>query len=376
MQEHHDLLDALNRDISLKEKLVHAHEVVKRYFPYIARIAVTIYDLKTTALNSYLHSGEESSPSDHEQAYMQDTPNLQTLVKQGQPRVITNMLTQEGGETNHPPRIGRHGYAASYTMPMFNKGTILGFIFFNSHEPDSFEPEDLNQLDIFGHLISLMVINELTSVNTLTAALKTTGQITHLRDPETGSHLDRMSRYARLIATALAKTHNLDDDFIEHIFLFSPLHDIGKIGIPDEILLKKGKLTKEEYLVMRGHVTKGREIIDDLLANFGLETIEHVDILRNIAQYHHEAVNGTGYPEGRSKDTIPLEARIVGVADVFDALTSHRPYKEAWTNDAAFTWLQQVAGVQLDSACVNALINNVQEVEKIQELFAEDIYGM
>ncbi len=376
MQEHHDILDALNKDIPLKEKLAHAHGVVKRYFPYIARIAVTIYDLKTTALNSYLHSGDEDTLPDHEQAYLNDAPNLQSLVKQGQPRVITNMLTQEGEETDHAPRIGRHGYAASYTMPMFNKGTILGFIFFNSHEADSFESEDLNQLDIFGHLISLMVINEITSMNTLTAALKTSGQMTHLRDPETGSHLDRMSRYARLIATALEKTHHLDDDFIEHIFLFSPLHDIGKIGIPDEILLKKGKLTKEEYLIMRGHVTKGREIIDDLISNFGLETIENVDILRNIAQYHHEAVNGSGYPEGRSYDTIPLEARIVAVADVFDALTSRRPYKEAWSNEEAFAWLKQVAGVQLDSDCVNALINNVQEVERIQELFAEDIYGM
>ena len=375
MDIHHDILDALNRDIPLKEKLVHAHEVIKRYFPHIARIAVTIYDLKTTALNSYLHSGEESSFSEHEQTYLQDAPNLQALIKQGQPRVITNMLTQEEGQTNHPPRIGRYGYAASYTMPMFNKGTLLGFVFFNSHEPDSFKPEDLNQLDIFGHLISLMVINELASISTLTAALKTTGQITHLRDPETSSHLDRMSRYARLIATALAKTHNLDDDFIGHIFLFSPLHDIGKIGVPDEILLKKGKLTKEEYLIMRGHVTKGREIINDLLINFGLETIEHVEILRNIAQYHHEAINGTGYPEGRSEETIPLEARIVAVADVFDALASHRPYKEAWTNDAAFAWLQQMAGVQLDRDCVNALINNVEEVESIQRHFKEDIYG-
>ena len=307
---------------------------------------------------------------------MEDAPNLQALIGQGQPRVITNMLTEENEQADHPPRIGRHGYATSYTMPMFNKGKLLGFIFFNSHDSDAFEPEELNQLDIFGHLISLMVINELASVRTLAAALKTTGHISHIRDPETGSHLDRMSRYARLIATVLADTHNLDDDFIEHIFLFSPLHDIGKIGVPDEILLKKGKLTKEEYMIMRNHVKKGREIIDDLLANFGLEAIEHVDMLRNIAQYHHEAVNGTGYLEGRNENAIPLEARIVAVADVFDALTSRRPYKEAWTNDAAFAWLQQLAGVQLDKDCVNALINKKQEVQKIQQHFREDIYGM
>ena len=375
MRKHQDILEALNQDIPLKEKIIHAHKVTKRYFPYVARIAITLYDMKTSALNAYLHSGEESSLPGHEHGYLRDAPNLQTLLEQGQPSVITNMVTQEEGKANHPPRIGRHGYASSYTMPMFNKGTLIGFIFFNSHELDVFETEDLNHLDIFSHLISLMVINELTSINTLTAALKTTGQITHLRDAETGSHLDRMSRYAKLIATELAETHNLDDDFIEHVFLFSPLHDIGKIGIPDEILLKKGKLTAEEIMIMRGHVQKGREIIDGLLANFGLETIEHVDMLRNIAEYHHEAINGTGYPKEHKGNAIPLEARIVAVADVFDALTSHRPYKEAWTNDDAFAWLQQVAGVQLDSDCVTALINNVEEIGSIQHRFKEDIYG-
>ncbi|ALP52956.1 phosphohydrolase [Candidatus Tenderia electrophaga] len=375
MKKHKDILAALNQDIPLNEKLVHAHKVVTHYFPYVARIAITLYDPKTGALNAYLHSGEASSLPGHEHGYLQDVPNLQALITDGQPNVISNTVTQEEENSTHRPRIGRHGYAASYTMPMFNKGALLGFIFFNSHEPDVFAPEDMNHLDIFGHLLSLMVINELSNIKTLAAALKTTGEITHLRDSETGSHLDRMSRYAKLIAAELSESHHLDDDFIEHIFLFSPLHDIGKIGIPDNILLKNGKLTDEEKLIMQTHVKKGREIIDSLLANFGLETIEHVDMLRNIAEFHHEAINGQGYLREHKGADIPLEARIVAVADVFDALTSRRPYKEAWSNDAAFAWLKQVAGIQLDSDCVNALIKNEDEIEKIQRRFKEDIYG-
>ena len=220
-----------------------------------------------------------------------------------------------------------------------------------------------------------MVVNALSTVKTLDAAIKTAGKMTHLRDPETGSHLDRMSRYSRIIARELAGRYDLDDDYIEHVFMFSPLHDIGKIAIPDQILLKPAALTEHEMTVMRTHSAKGAEMIDELIANFGLAEVGHVDILRNIAASHHEAVNGTGYPEGMTGEQIPLEARIVAVADVFDALTSARPYKEAWDNDQAFEALHALAGEKLDTDCVAALVARRDEVEQIQRRFKESVYG-
>ncbi|TNF86097.1 MAG: HD domain-containing protein [Gammaproteobacteria bacterium] len=375
MTVHNDALEQLNQLIPLQDKLCATHKSVADLFPFIERIAIAIYDPETSVLKTYLHSSGEDNPLDHYSAPIDDAPSLKEILKTGLPRVINNMLTFEGSESEHTKRLGRCGYAASYTMPMFNNGVFFGFIFFNSKETDVFDEKTLRQLDTYGHLISLMVINEIASIRVLNAALKTTGHITHLRDPETGSHLDRMSRYSRLIAASIAGQYELDDGYIEHIFMFSPLHDIGKIGIPDEILLKPDQLDEAEAEVMHGHASLGKSMVDQILSNFGLENIEHVDMLRNIAEFHHESVNGRGYPNALAGQQIPLEARIVAVADVFDALTSARPYKSAWSNEDAIAELKKLAGEKLDKDCVDALIRNLDEVEQIQKQFSEDFYG-
>lgn len=375
MTEHYDALEELNKHIPLREKLIATHKSVSEIFPFIVRIAIAIYDPETSVLKTYLHSSGDDNPLEHFQAYLDDAPSLKAILKKGLPRVANNLLTFEDGQHEYTKRIGRQGYAASYTLPMFNNGVFFGFLFFNSDKKDVFNENVLRQIDVYSHMISLMVINELSSIHTLTAVVKATGSITHVRDPETGSHLDRMSRYSRLIATSLADKYHFDDDYIEHIFMFSPLHDIGKIGIPDNILLKPDKLNDNEYAIMKTHSHKGREMIDELLENFGLENIEHMDMLRNIAEFHHEAVNGNGYPSGIKGDQIPIEARIVAVADVFDALTSIRPYKEAWDNKKAIQSLLNLAGETLDQDCVNALINNLDQVEAIQKQFNQNAYG-
>jgi HD-GYP domain-containing protein (c-di-GMP phosphodiesterase class II) len=372
---HDDVLAALNANMPLKDKLVSAHKVIQEKFPFIARIALAIYDPETKVLKTYLHSSGEDRPLYNYQALLDDAPSLIEILKKGKPRVVNNLVTFEHSEHEHAQRIGQQGYAASYTMPMLHNGEFVGFLFFNSYEMDVFTEHALRDIDVYGHLIALMVINELTTLKILNAAVKTSAHITHMRDPETGSHLDRMSRFSRLIAKALADKYDLDDEYIEHVFMFAPLHDIGKIAIPDAILLKPDQLDETERQIMNTHSQKGRAMIDEIIEEFGLDWINQVNILRNIAEYHHEAVNGTGYPSGKTRDDIPLEARIVAVADVFDALTSRRPYKDAWSNEDAFASLRELAGEKLDRDCVKALIDQSDEVEQIQQRFEEDYCG-
>ncbi|MDX1812171.1 MAG: HD domain-containing protein [Gammaproteobacteria bacterium] len=375
MFEHQDALEALNSSLPIKDKLVAAHEFVKSKFPFVARIAVAIYDPETRVLKTYLHSSGEDMPLSNYQTLLSNAPSLKEILKKGRPRVVNNLVTFENSTKEHAQRIGRQGYAASYTLPIFQEGEFLGFLFFNSYEANVFDEKVLSELDTFGHLISLMIINEISNIKVVNAAVRTSTQMAHLRDPETGSHLDRMSRYSRLIAQKLADKYQLNDDYIEHVFMFAPLHDIGKIAIPDEVLLKPGKLSDQEKQVIQQHARKGREMIDNMINNFKLSNLHNIQILQNIAEYHHEAVNGSGYPDGCRGDEIPLEARIVAVADVFDALTTRRCYKTAWSNAEAFKMLAELADETLDKDCVNALLESKPMVEDIQRRFSESAYG-
>ena len=375
MFEHEDVLRELNTNIPLQQKLQYIHDLLRKKFDFIARIAATIYDPKTDLLKTFAYSSEEESPLVHYQAKLSESGPLSEILKKGRPRIVNDLEVYSSGEKEHTKRIQSSGYRSSYTMPMYLNGNFFGFVFFNSYRANPFSQEVLHYLDVYGHLISLLIINEVGSIHTLLAALKTAREVTHHRDVETGAHLDRMSRYARLIAKELAEKYHFNDEYIENVFLFAPLHDIGKIGIPDRILLKPGKLNEEECAIMQSHVEKGRQIIDEMLVNFGLDGFHHIDILRNIAQYHHEAMDGTGYPKGLEGEEIPIEARIIAVADIFDALTSRRPYKEPWSNDEGFEALRLLAGKKLDHECVEALIRHRDRVEEIQRNFGEDHFG-
>lgn len=375
MFSHLDPLRALDSQAPLSQKLRVLHDLLRQHQPFIDRIAVATYDAKTDWLKTYLWSSDAPSPLTQYQAKLADSPSLMEIAQRGVPRIVNDMRIFANSERPHARLLADSGFASSYTQPIFHGQSLLGFVFFNSRQKDVFREPMLGQLDMISHMLSLMIANERDVLETLRATVQSAMSFTHHRDPETASHIDRMSRYARLIARELAPGHGFDDQFVEHVFLFSPLHDLGKIGIPDHILLKPGKLTEAEFAVMKTHTEKGREMIDVLLRNYGLDGVSYIGMLRNIALHHHEAVDGSGYPFGLRADAIPIEARIVTVADIFDALTSRRPYKEAWDNDRAFAALRQMAGNTLDAECVAALTRNRDEVEQIQRQFREDPLG-
>ncbi|KQP43291.1 two-component system response regulator [Pseudorhodoferax sp. Leaf274] len=186
------------------------------------------------------------------------------------------------------------------------------------------------------------------------------GRAAEYKDNETGQHVLRMSHYAQALALALG-FHAHDAEDLLHA---APMHDVGKIGIPDHILRKPGQLTAEEWSVMRSHANIGADII-------GQHDSGVLHIAAKIALSHHEKWDGSGYPNGLAGEAIPLEARIVAIADVFDALTSVRPYKAAWSVEEAVALLEREAGKHFDPALVPAFVGILPQVLAIRARFAD-----
>ncbi len=186
------------------------------------------------------------------------------------------------------------------------------------------------------------------------------GHAAEFKDNETGLHTIRMSHYSRFIAQAYSD----DQEWVELIYQASPMHDVGKIGIPDSVLLKPGKLDDDEWEIMRKHPQYGADII-------GKHPSALLHTAYEIALHHHEKWDGSGYPNQLKAQDIPLSARVVAIADVFDALTSHRPYKKAWPTEKAVALIQDSAGSHFDPELVKAFMDALPKILEISRKYAE-----
>ena len=186
------------------------------------------------------------------------------------------------------------------------------------------------------------------------------GRAAEYRDNETGMHVIRMSKFSERIAREIG----LDDKTCKLILYSSPMHDVGKIGIPDKILLKPGKLDAEEWAIMKTHSEIGAKILSG-------SNSELMQMGETIARFHHEHWDGSGYPQGLKGEDIPLEARIVTVCDVFDALTSDRPYKKAWSVEDAVEEMQKLRGTLFDPELIDVFMKLLPEMVVISKNFAD-----
>lgn len=188
------------------------------------------------------------------------------------------------------------------------------------------------------------------------------GLAAEYKDNETGLHVIRMSHFARVLGLAAGMTEHEADDLLHA----APMHDVGKIGIPDRILQKPGPLDADEWKIMQSHARIGAEII-------GQHDSGMLALARNIALSHHEKWDGSGYPNGLAGENIPLEGRICAVADVFDALTSVRPYKKAWTEEEAINLLVEQKGKHFDPNLVDLFITQMPAIRAIRQRWAEEV---
>lgn len=366
LHSHIDALAALDSMMPIQEKLRLVHESVRRVLPFVRRIAVALHDEASGTLRTFVASGGVDVPLARYEIAVTAAPSLQEMLQSGRPRVVNNLQIFAASEHAHALWVGAR-YRASYTVPVRGGDALVAVLFFNADEEGVFTPPVLASLDVYAHLCGALLREHLATLRTLAAVVRIVHELVHQRDPETGAHLERMSRYARLIARDLAErgVHALHDEWIEQVFLFAPLHDVGKIAIPDRVLQKPAGLSPEERALMQTHATRGKEILTSVIEHLRLGAFPAATVMLNIAALHHEKVDGTGYPQGLRADGIPLEARIVAVADIYDALTSARHYKPAWPAGQAADTLRQMSGHSLDPDCVEALLGHPDEVAAI-----------
>lgn len=233
-----------------------------------------------------------------------------------------------------------------------------------------------NELECYNqqlkHIVEIQV-KEITSAQM--AMIFATSKLAESKDPETGAHLDRMRIFCKILSEYLAKNNrfkeHITQDFIDCIYTASALHDIGKVGIPDNILLKPGKLTDKEWEVMRSHTTIGANTLRAVVQKHPGNSFIRMGI--EIAESHHEKWDGSGYPYGLKGEAIPLSARILALADVYDALTSVRCYKESFSHEKSREIIVEGAGKHFDPQVVEAFLNCEDQFVRVKKEYRDEL---
>lgn len=356
----------------LNQRLRQLHEQLLEQVPAVDRIACVLYEAKDDMLRTFVNSTRAGVEIKGYEFPLANSQSLSTIVETGTPRVIDEIASVVDRNSPHSDWLLNQGYRSSLTVPLYDRGDFIGFLFYDSLEPGAFSEPVQRKLSVYNTLVNLTISNDLNLVRQITTSAQVAREFANLRDFETAGHLERMAHYARLIARELAAAKGLSDEYVEHLYLFAPLHDIGKIGIPDSVLLKPGRLDQQERAVMNTHVQKGLVVLERIIGEFGIDSLPDAQVMRNVVAGHHECLDGSGYPLGLKGDQIALESRIIAVADILDALISHRPYKQPWTIEDAIEEIQRLVDTgKLDGDCLAALRLHIPEISAIRDRFSD-----
>ncbi len=305
--------------------------------------------------------------------------SLPQVIQEGRPRIIPDLeeYLREHPDSESTRYIVEEGIRSSITLPLAVDGRLVGALFFSSRMPNAYDWRHVEFLELAASCIAPALERSIVIGNLILSSAMGFARLAAFRDTETGEHLQRMRRYAATLADAMVTRspydQEIDDAFIQDIYNFSPLHDIGKVGIPDRILLKPGKLTKDEFEIMKRHTIIGAAALREAEAEACRLSHPLFGRAINIAAYHHERYDGTGYPEGLSGVEIPLCARIVAVADVFDALTSPRPYKPVYSFERAVETVVAGSGTHFEPGIIDCFHSSLDEFRLIYDTYKDPV---
>ncbi|AUL99763.1 HD-GYP domain-containing protein [Pseudothauera hydrothermalis] len=332
--------------------------------PDIVRVGVFLADADPSRLTYWADSEHRVLPCPNGVANLADNPVLSRCVTldSAQTAFIRIDPALEWAADGHTCPL--------LAAPLRRDQRLHGLLIIESDPAVPLPASQICQLLAWAPMAASLVAQSIESVRTLIGTTRFALDFTLTRDRETGEHQLRLRDYILALAAELSSAHGLKDAFIAELALFGPLHDIGKVGIPDAILLKPGRFEAHEWELMKEHVTLGHSMVARLIHDFRLHNAPGMRTLHDVVAWHHERLDGSGYPYGIRGDAIPLSARIVSTVDVFDALTCQRPYKRPWSLSEAFAHLRTLAGPKLDRDCVDAFCHARSRIEAIWQRHA------
>lgn len=288
--------------------------------------------------------------------------SLTSIIESGEPRILNDLESYYNLRRNSESTglMLEEGMYSSVTLPLIVRQECVGVVFFSSEEKNTYNESHITFLRTIAGSLASAFDHSFLNDQLLVSTIQGFAQLVESKDSETGNHIDRMQRYSIMIAEMLymkkAFPNELNEQLIKEIRDFSPLHDIGKVAVPDHILLKPGKLTQEEFSVMKEHAVIGSDILQNMNKQITGQNRDFYKTGIDIVRHHHEKYDGSGYPDRLSGTRIPLPARIVALADVLDALTSKRPYKEAFSMERAKAIVMDGRGSHFDPIIVDIVL--------------------
>jgi response regulator RpfG family c-di-GMP phosphodiesterase len=367
------LIENLNKNIPFKDILKYIFDAFSDYIPYTHIGVALISDDKKFIKASYgitskQHEGIINSLSGLEMSL--HGTSLKNIIETGETRIINDLEAYVSGKPvkEYNQWLLRWGIKASITLPLRSNNEVIGVIFFSSDTKNIYNEEHAAFLRTLANSMELSLEKNIIMEELVISSTMALAKLTEERDLDTGEHLGRMSRYSKMLAELLSKEDKyrniIDAEYIKDIERFSPLHDIGKVAIRDEILLKPGKLTPEEFQIMKTHASYGGKVLRLAEENINKKGRSIFRLAIEIAEGHHEKWDGSGYPYGKKGEEIPISARIVALADVLDALTSKRPYKEPFTFEQSVDIIKEGAGKHFDPELIKVFIDNLDFVKQ------------
>ncbi|MGF1748934.1 HD-GYP domain-containing protein [Vibrio cionasavignyae] len=359
-------ISTTNRALSCRNGIDELFESLKISYPLLSRLCVTVTHSDYLENFHVIDSQHTGDRYDVVSMASSSCLSLMQIIENEEIRIVSDLAELPNNERVR--KLRSLGHQSSLTIGIKLNQTEGALLFFNSTQPGYFENGALHSDLLFvKEVIFSLLCHDKNKHQMLLQALKLALSISHKRDPETADHLHRMGLYSKLLAELLAKSQPINHRFIQWIELYAPFHDIGKYRIPDEILFSTKRFTAKERSIMNQHVHYGVDIIDDVLTTIDAvhSTSAEIEFLKNIILCHHERYDGQGYPLNLAHTAIPLEARIVSIADVFDALLSKRAYKPAWPIEKTKQYIAMQTGKAFDPMVVDTLVTNFAQFEAI-----------